>query len=308
MSDNNRRDVEGMGPPPAGCARHSHIGTQPLNAKDDFPAPESPEAVQVCCVLTGDWPGASQDIRQKCPDLGAHYVRVLYETLSKFAPVNTEWRFTCFTDRPTIEGIPETSCRSIPDRLYSYFSKLYCFSKDAFPLNSRVLFLDLDTAVVKNWTPLARLPLDKIVMLKDVWAQSMPASGIMSWGATLATQRIWTDFAPQSKLRPPYSHPTPRRFPPGVPSPILSSIRTDEHWMHHYTVHNDWRAIQDLLPGEIVSYKYDVVRTMRRDGSKHELLSEEAARKIRVVYFHGRPRPHEVVAKWNPFWRGILDV
>lgn len=291
-----------MSAPPAGSTQQQSLGDKPANAPADY---HPPDVVQVCCVLTGDWPGSSAKVRERCPDLGAHYVECLYAMVSRFAPPNIKWSFTCFTDRPTIPGI---HCRPIHPRMWSYFAKLYLFSPECFPLNSRVLFFDLDTCLVRSWLPLAEVPLEKIVMLRDIWAQAMPASGVMSWRVTSDTQRIWKDFEPSAQTRPPYTHPHPKRFPPNVPTPIHVGIRTDEQWLHHYTVHNQWTAWQDLCPGEFLSYKYNIQRSMNVSGRPGAPpLTEEDARKARVIYFHGHPRPHQVVHKWNPFWRGIID-
>lgn len=291
-----------MSAPPPGAVQCPSIGDKPINAKEDFPEP--PETVQVCCVLVGDWPGASRRDKERCADLGAHYVECLYSMLCRYAPRNVPWRFTCFTDRRNIEGIP---CKPIPSGIYSYFNKLYLFSADIWPVGTRVLYLDLDTCVVADWSPLATLPLDKVVMLRDLWAQRMPASGLMSWRVSKQTASVWNDYAPFVGRRPPYTHPRPSPSFPGVPG-IPTEVRTDEHWINHYLMPDKWAAFQELLPGHFLSYKYDVTRVMRRDGTKGDRLSPVAARAAGVVYFHGRPRPHEVVAKWNPFWRSIVDA
>lgn len=257
----------------------------------DFPSPNG--TIEVCCVLTGDWPGASKQARERCADLGVHYVQKIYEMLCKYQPLNTRWNFTCFTDRQEIPGI---SIKKIPPGMYSYFNKLWLFSPSCFPLRSRVLFFDLDTCIVGNWGPLATVPLEKPVMLRDLWA-ARPASGVMSWEVTLDTQRIWNDFESQSQRRPPY-----RNFHPK----LELQIRTDEQWLYPYLEPNNWAVWQDLCPNQFASYKFDVTGAMRKDQTRGIPMTAERARMLRVVYFHGRPRPHEVVAKWNPFTQGII--
>lgn len=302
VSDESQR----MGPPPPGTVAIPSIGDKPVNAKDDYPTP--PDAVQVVCVLHGDWPGSTREIRARVPDLGAHYVHHLYQMVSRYAPRNLPWRFVCFTDRESIDGV---RCVRQHGGLWSYFNKLYLFAPEHFRVGTRVLFFDLDTCVVGDWTPLATVPLDKtLVMLRDLWAERMPASGVMSWQVSPATHRIWTDFVNSGNVgrRPPFVHTRPRLSPPGVPTFSATAIRTDEQWLYHHVMPDDWYAWQELLPGQLLSYKYDVIRTMRRDGTQHDKLSPEAARAARVVYFHGHPRPHTVVAPWNPLTRGIIDA
>lgn len=301
-----------MPPPPPGCVSAGAIGDKPLNAKADYYDPS--DTVYVCCVLVGDWPGSSQAVRDVMPDLGAHYVRVLYQMVARYAPLNRSWRFVCFTDRPEIPGVPT---KPIPRGMYSYFNKLYCFSPEAFPLGARVLFLDLDTCLVANWAPLADVPLDKIVMLRDIWADDVPASGVMSWRVSPETHAIWREFEPIAQSRPPYqtTRPAARRAPAvkifksGQPASAPAAallIRTDEHFLHQFVLPDRWAAWQDLLPGMLVSYKYHLQRTMRGSGPPLDKMTPEEARKVRVVFFHGLPRPHTVVARWNPFPRGVL--
>ncbi|MDE2098495.1 MAG: hypothetical protein KGL39_14675 [Patescibacteria group bacterium] len=255
------------------------------------------EHTQVCCVLTGDWPGSDAQTRARHPDLGVHYVKTLVSMLQRLAPATLNWSFWCFTDRPK-EAFGDERINVCPiPKLWSYFAKLWLFSPAAFPTNSRVLFFDLDTCVVRDWSPLTEVPLEKPVMLRDLWGPRLPASGIMSWKATSDTQRIWNDFWPQSAARSPYTHPHPRK----VEFARAEGIRTDEEWLYHYLLPNDWAAWQDLLPNSFLSYKYHVIRTMRANGASLPALTPEQFKAARVVYFHGRPRPHEVRAPWNPF-------
>jgi len=292
-----RFEVERMGAPPAGTIQAPGVGDAPLNAKDDFPTP--PGTVFIVCCLQGDWPGATPELRRRCPDLGAHYVRCLYEMVTRHAPPGLAWRFVCFTDRQSIEGV---NCRALAPGLWSYFCKLYLFAPGHFPVGSRVLYFDLDTCITGSWAPLLTVAPSPIVMLRDLWAERKPASGVMMWTPTAATEAIWLDFVSNTGLRPPYSHPRPReRYA------AQDDIRTDEQWLYHYTLPTDWQAWQEQLPGVFASYKYDVTRSMRRDGTQGERLTEEAARAIRVLYFHGQPRPHMVRAPWNPISRGLIE-
>ena len=288
-----------MEPPPPGSVQSAVLGDKPVNAQDEYDFP--PGAVQVVCVLTGDWPGCTAEHRQNVKgDMGAHYVKMFYSMVSKYAPLNTIWRFTCFTDR--LELGNEVPCKPIPVGMYSFFSKLYLFKQGLFPVGTRVLFFDLDTAITKGWGPLAKVPLDKPVFLRDLWGASRPASGVMSWEVSDRLSAIWRDFESQAQNRPPYDHPSARSGIDG----LTWDIRTDEQWLHHYLLPDKWAAWQDLLPGHFLSYKYDIMRQMRVNGNFRGPLTAEEAQAAGVVYFHGRPRPHEVVHSWNPFSRGVI--
>lgn len=255
--------IEPMSPPPPGAFQLPSLGDAPINA-DDYPT--NPDTVYVCCVLTGNWPGEFKAARKVVPDLGAHYVRSLYEQVTRWAPRNVPWRFLCFTDRPEIPGV---TCRPLLPGVYSYFNKLQLFRDSAFPSGSRVIFFDLDTWIVGDWSPLAQVALDRPVFLRNEWdGKSLPATGVMIWRAgDLLTTRLWDSFAPQAQDRPPYK-------------PVLGDgllIRTEEEWIHQWVVpFGEWQAWQNFLPGHFSSAKRDA--TMGKT----------------VVYFHGRPRPHEV--------------
>lgn len=237
------------------------------------------EPVEVCCVLNGDWPTGRPD------NLGLHYVRTLYTSLIQYAPHNLQWRFTCLSDRM----IPNISCVPLPTKLWTWFSKLYLFSPNVFPTGSKVLYFDLDTVITGEWGALARAPTERMVCLGD-WMPgtqqklAVPASGIMLWRTTPDTQRIWNEFEPQSNMRPPYSHPA------GI---LPKAIRTDEHWLYQFLMPNKWISWNELIPGKLASYKNQIARA----AMPFDLGD------IRVIYMHGRPRPHEICAPWNPYWR-----
>lgn len=242
-----------MEPPPPGAHQLPSIGDAPANAED---YPTDPDTVWACCVLTGNWPGDFKAARKVVPDLGAHYVRSLYEQVSRWAPRNIPWRFVCFTDRCEIPGVPT---RSLLPGVYSYFNKLQLFASGAFPVGSRVLFFDLDTWIVGDWTPLAQVALNFPVYLCNEWdGRRLPATGVMSWRAG-DLSHIWEDFVPHAQGRPPFAG--------------HKCIRTEEEWIHQYT--DECFYWQGLLPGYFSSAKRDAVK-----GKS-------------VVYYHGRPRPHE---------------
>lgn len=286
---------EGMTqPPPPGCVQAPSIGSAGhVGVEHDDPI--------FVCVLTGDWPGSTDEIRKTIPDLGARYVQRLYEMVCRHAPPNRRFKFVCFTDRFEIPGIDIVYIRE-DQRAWAYFQKLMLFT--AFPEGQRVIYLDLDTCIVGPWARLAEIPLLDIVMLRDIWNQPMPASGIMSWRAQPAYNRIWIDFNFPPGARPPFRHkPT---FVNGGKGPQPNvDCRTDEHWLHHYVCPNGWVALQDVLPpGFLVSFKHSLMRWPVANRPSPPPLTPEEKAAVRIVYFHGRPRPHEVGAIWNKHYVG----
>lgn len=307
-------DPNKMGAPPAGMQAQPSIGDTPHKTSCE-------DILYVACVLRGEWPHEQdRDICARVPDLSERYVEHLYSMVSRYAPRNQPWRFVCFTDRPArlLEGIPT---RKLPEGLYGWFSKLYLFSSDAFPVGSRVLYFDLDTAITGQLDAAARIPLDLPVALSNVWSPGHVGSGVLSFRAGPALSRIWSEFEPLMRHPPPYQHPNPHKYPPKLPRQLFrwgaigAGIRTDEQWLHQYwhTYGETWRSWDDLLPGAFISYKHDIRGDMEhRDlGGVKGPAPKPAGwsprdRGVTAVYFHGHPRPHRVVVPWNPHWREVM--
>jgi hypothetical protein len=289
---------EGMPPPPAGFTAQPHIGNHPEPRYYD----PDPEMVWVACVLQGTWPHPTDKLREKVPDLSERYVEHLYEMVSRYMPRNIRWRFVCFTDRQTnhMPGIP---IRTLPRGYNGWFNKLHLFSPHAFPVGARVLYFDLDTAIVGDLSAFTTVPLDRPVFLRDVWASGHAASGLFSFRSGPALYPIWKDFEKRGLHPPPYV-PVKKGVVPNWGHPngaqwrAPQQIRTDEEWLHQYLYPNAWANWQELLPGAAVSYPLD----MAKQG---KALTDYPD--ARVVFFHGWPRPHQVVKPWNLHWRGVMD-
>lgn len=238
-----------------------------------------PKMIEVCCVLNGNWPTGRDD------RLGDEYVRRLFGMLDVHKPKDINWRFTCFTDRDY--------GRALPKGLWTWFSKLWIFSPEAFPLNSKVLYFDLDTVIVANWGPLIRE--EPMVALGDVLPGTngrvpVPASGLMTMLTTPDTQRIWTEFIPHIGRRPPYEHHLPT---------VPRMVRTDEQWLYPY-LKDKWQPWEKLIPTRLASYKNKIMRESRflRQAKGDEPVDWGD---IIAVYGHGTPRPHTWPAVWNPW-------
>ena len=180
------------------------------------------EMLWVACVLVGKWP-------QTAPHLGERYVTALREGFRRHMPASVPWRFVCFTDRAAISDVPT---RPIPG-LHGWFSKLYVFSRDAFPERARVLYVDLDTLVRADPSAAARLPLDKPVFWHNVWsrAERQLASGAISFRAGPALHAVWDEFAANVGRAPPYA-PPPRAHPMRGRAgwAVKNLVTTDEDW------------------------------------------------------------------------------
>jgi hypothetical protein len=226
----------------------------------------------VVTVLSGNWP-------QNRPDLGITYVRKLQAMVRACIP---GLPFVCFTDRE----IPGVVTRYLPPWLPGWWGKLYAFAPTNFPLGSRVLVMDLDT-VVRRLDKVLDVDLGKPIFIRDAHFRTHAGSGVFTFRTTRETARIWLDF-PHGSIGPPYQHPSDLT--------ALGMKVTDEHWIHHYIQPHKWLGWDEVLPGRVLSYKHDLFQSC-------EPLPEDCD----VVFFDGEPRPHDVVAGWNPHWVGVHD-
>lgn len=143
-----------------------------------------------------------------------------------------------------------------------WWSKMQLFSPE---ITGDLLYFDLDTVITGPLTDI--LAVDKLTVLSDFNVPNRMASGMM--------------FIPEDERGYIWEH--------WIKSP-------DEH-MAQWRGHGDggflsqfWEGAarwQDLLPGQIVSYK----------NHCKDMVPEDA----RVVCFHGRPRPRDV--GWKLKWK-----
>lgn len=229
--------------------------------------------IYIATLLTGTWPENS--------NLGESYVHALYGMAQHYAPYGMPWRFVCFTDREWIKGVPT---RPVPYPALGWFNKAYLFSLEAFPRNSRILFLDLDTAIVGDWSPFVDYEPGDLVALRNVWGGGF-GSGIMGWDVNPCYYPWWSRLRVQ-----------------GVPR----GMRTDEQWFRAQMEKDNmsWRPWDTVAPGRALSYKAHIMGFDAGLEQKY-VLTPEAAQAARIIYFHGEPRPHTVNQKWNSVYHHV---
>ena len=141
-----------------------------------------------------------------------------------------------------------------------WWSKMELFCPGTF--TGRVLFMDLDTVVTGDLSELAGYA-GPLGIVRDFYRPERPQSCVMAWdgGGEVAAQ-LWRTF----KMDP-QGH--------------MAAFRSDQDFIHS-VVGDEWDALQDHAPGQIVSYKVHCQQGVP-DGA-------------RVVCYHGKPRPWEVAA------------
>lgn len=164
--------------------------------------------------------------------------------------------FTCLTDSDLSGGAP------LLHTWPGWWSKI-----NVLALQGPLLYLDLDTTIVGDLTPLldAAARHDFIALRNPYDTPSRFGSGLMGWRGSM--RHVYERFT-----QDPEHHMmrcrTPRLW--GDQGFIAETETPSAYW-------------QDLFPGQIVSWKVDCKRGAPPDA--------------RIVFFHGPPRPWEVELK-----------
>lgn len=181
------------------------------------------------------------------------------------AHLEAPFRFVCLSDVeiPGVEVIP------LENDLPGWWSKLELFR--AFT-DEPVFYLDLDTVIVGSITAMVDHP-HTFTVLRNLSASNPRTdrigSGLMAWEGDYS--HVYRAFMadPSRHMR---ECMTPKRW--GDQGFIAAHVPDRHYW-------------QDLLPGAVVSYKFDLRRGAPRTPN-------------RIVCFHGEPRPWQVRAAWIP--------
>ena len=212
----------------------------------------------VACVLkAGKW--RNRHIRV---EYSPEQVRWLRDMVA--AHLRTDHRFVCLTDT-TIVGVETIPLR---DDLPGWWSKMELFREleEAF-------YLDLDTVIVGDITRMVKHK-HRFTVLRNLSSRNTGriGSGVMAWGGDHS--HLYRAFMADPKRH-------------------MAECTTPDKWgdqgfiQHVQREHGGWDHFQDLWPGRVVSYKFDL-RRRRPMGDN------------RIVCFHGEPKPWEVRADWIP--------
>lgn len=196
---------------------------------------------------------------------GPEYANYLHDMFLRNLARGFEGQFICFTDDPA--GLDKRiSIKALPEGLNSWWNKLYLFKKGVFAEGERILYFDLDTIFVGRLDEIVTYN-GPLIMLRDFYRPNGLQSSVMAWEAG-KFDRLWSDWESAGK-------------------PEISG--GDQSWIEHVLSRipikpDIW---QELFPGNFVSYKAHNCTNRFPRGAK-------------IVVFHGRPRPHEVITGWVP--------
>jgi hypothetical protein len=171
----------------------------------------------------------------------------------------------------TDQRLHGVNIRPLAPDLQGWFNK---FSLWLTPSQGDILYFDLDTIILGDITQFASV--GKTTLLNDLGRR------LTEWRLQSGMMYLTQDSRDMLRQR----H-----------EPAAFSAGGDGQWMHNVLGKNCARW-QDRFPGQICSYKYDVCH--KWGGS--------IPADIRVVCFHGKPRPHEV--DWSPYrvWTNKFEV
>ena len=221
----------------------------------------------------------------------ADYVNVLYGGVKAHLP--GEFRFVCLTDDPT--GIrPEVECMPIPDMglpargfTSGAWPKIAVFKPKHDGLTGRALFIDLDSMICGDLTAMFDQP-GRLIMIHE-WLRPIDR---IKWnppvrGASGVFAFTFDDLAE-----------------------VHNSLAKDpNHWVA--TIQNDQRFMEHIIPNRAF-WPETWVRSFKRHvlpgpGLNWFMKPGLPPAGCKVLAFHGRPRPAELVPdmgqRWGDFWR-----
>lgn len=194
----------------------------------------------------------------------AEYVEKLRAGVARH--LTMEHRFVCLSD-------VDVPCERIPlaHNWPGWWSKM-----ELFQLPPPVLYADLDTIIVDSLTDAARAAQSHpLILLRDFYREKGFGSGLMGWASD--QRPLYDKFAAD-----------PRGWMGRLGG------RGDQGFLEETVARSAVHLWQDILPGQIVSYKVHVRQSDRRG----ETGTGDVPPNARVVCFHGKPKPHEVPALW----------
>lgn len=197
---------------------------------------------------------------------GFEYVHKLHQQVK--ANLTVRHRFIVMTDDFPANYRGMEIIRAVHQ---GWWQKLAMFERGQF--SDRCLFLDLDTLILANIDHVARYD-GPFATLADFWRKRGLGPAVMLWTPNPLSEALYEDWKAAG-------------FP--------KDGNGDQTWIENRLQPD---ILQDLFPGEFVSYKEHCTNGRRQWRGD---VSDQVAPPVqaRIVCFHGRPRVHEV-GGWVP--------
>lgn len=214
----------------------------------------------------------------------AEYVNVLYRACREY--ISGDFRFVCLTNEE--EGLlPMVERYPIPDIGLEYrhyyhgaWPKIALFSRDLNGLSGRCLFIDLDTVIWGSLDPLFQVP------------------GVL----------VAIDNAPWTRESGPRTMSSVFAFDIGSLGHVVADLQANRdeliarHDIEQEYLHHAVREIRYWPQEWLVSFKHHLRRPLVIDRF---LPPRPPAGDVRLLVFHGRPRPIDLIrppkGNWDRF-------
>tara|TARA_B110000438_G_scaffold257956_1_gene266350 strand:+ start:124 stop:786 length:663 start_codon:yes stop_codon:yes gene_type:complete len=200
------------------------------------------------------------------------------------------FEFYCLTDNS--DGLyNEVSVLDleIEEGLKGWWYKLQLFKKDFYGLTGQAMFLDLDVVIINNIDALFETRNDDFMIIRDLKPGKIYNSSVFK--LELGSQpHVWNQFLLDKES-------------------IISRMHGDQDWISE--VVNDAK----LWPNNwVVSFKKECdARTKYSFGSLGRFLRSKGfflpkgdavpPKEAKIVYFHGKPDPHDVADQPYDMWK-----
>jgi hypothetical protein len=204
-------------------------------------------------------------VYQSGGDFDPLHVRRLSDQVFRNSPSDTE--FVCLTDRPSDVNALGVRTLNLENRWPEYWCKI-----EAFRLSGPILYLDLDVTITGDLLPLMQAAETcRFIGIRHYRLFGINSS-VMAWNGDASI--VYKRFARKPRvIIEQYKKSTIEAV--GVPY-------GDQGFIWHMAPRG--RVYWDeMCPGMIMSYKKDWVAA-----------SEDVKSDVRIVFFHGRPRPWDV--------------
>lgn len=195
-------------------------------------------------------------------DYNESHVHWLYNQLPE------EYEKICFTDL----SIPGVKTIKLTNDLPGWWSKIEIF--DPEKIDDDIFYLDLDVVVVGDISDIIKN--EKLTMLSDFFYPKKTKNSAIMRIPHEQKHKVWDAFNRYPEL-------FMSRYKDGGDQEFISKMFPDA---------NIW---QDLLPGQIVSYKKHVIHKKLHE---HATGNGSVPENTRIVCFHGKPRPWDCGESW----------